>query len=52
MLAANFANTICVSVIGEVSRTSIVRSFRSSAMSRMVMIGTVSRNSVKIWKNR
>ena len=52
MLAVNFASTIWVSVTGEVSRTSIVRSFRSSAMSRMVMIGTVSRNSVKIWKNR
>ena len=48
MLATNFANTICVSVTGEVSKTSIVRNFRSSAMSRMVMMGTVSRKRTKI----
>ncbi len=48
MLAANFAKMIWISVTGEVSRTSIVLSLRSSATSRMVMIGTVSKNSTNI----
>ena len=50
MLATNFASTISISDTGAVNSTSSVRSFRSSAMSRMVMSGVVSMNSTNIWK--
>ena len=48
MLATNLASTISISDTGEVSSTSRVRSLRSSAMSRMVMSGTVSMNNTNI----
>ena len=48
MLAVNFASTIAISDTGEVSSTSSVRSFRSSANSRMVIKGVVSMNSTNI----
>ena len=51
MLAQNFASTIATSETGEVSNTSSVRSFLSSANSRIVINGTVSMNSTNIWKN-
>ena len=41
---------MATSETGEVSNTSMVRSFRSSASSRMVISGTVSMNSTNIWK--
>ena len=52
MLARNFARTIETSVRGDVSSISNVRRRRSSATSRIVMIGTVSRKSTKIWRNK
>ena len=50
MLATNLVSTISNSDTGAVSSTSSVRSLRSSAMSRMVMMGAVSMNSTNIWK--
>ena len=50
-LAANFASTISNSRTGDVSKSSSVPLRRSSASSRMVMTGTMSRNSTAAWKN-
>ena len=48
ILATNLASTIETSDTGEVSNTSIVRSFCSSARSRMVISGVVNMNSTNI----
>ena len=49
-LATNFASTISISRMGAVRSSSSVPLRRSSAKSRIVMTGTMSRKSTAAWK--